>query len=141
MSLPNPYAQYRQTQAVTASQVKLIIMLHDGAIRSLQQAAAATEAHDLEKMALHYNKASDIIGHLGSSLRPDTGEIARNLGQIYLYCLQKILQANASEDSSIARELIGHLRPLRDAWDQVERMKAGVNPETSPEKLDLSFAA
>ncbi|MDR3707238.1 MAG: flagellar export chaperone FliS [Capsulimonadaceae bacterium] len=143
MSLPNPYAQYRQTQAVTASQMKLIIMLHDGAIRALQQAATATEARDLEKMASHYNKATEIISHLSSSVRPDTGEIAQNLGQIYIYCLQRILYANAMEDASIAREIIGHIRSIRDAWEQVERMKAASTPQdkSSTDKMDLSFAA
>jgi flagellar protein FliS len=144
MSLQNPYAQYRQTQAVTASQYKLIIMLHDGAIRALQQAILATEARDYERMAQHYNKASDIIGHLISSLKLDTGEIARNLGQIYVYCLQRIILANATEDASIARELINHLRAIRDAWEQVEKTKAGpVKQDASPsgERLDLSFAA
>lgn len=144
MSLQNPYAQYRQTQAVTASQLKLIIMLHDGAIRALQQAIPATRARDFEQMSRHYNKATEIIGHLSSSLKLETGEIAVNLGQIYVYCLQRIVEANASEDVEIVDEIIRHLRAIRDSWDQVEKLKsasAKKDAATGGERRDLSFAA
>ena len=144
MSLQNPYAKYRQTQAITASQFKLIIMLHDGAIRALQQAIPATEAKDYESMSKHFNKATAIVGHLMGSVKPDTGEIAQNLSSIYMYCLQRITEANATEDVSITLEIIGHIRSIRDAWVQVETNKAGdVNSGNAAngERLDLSFAA
>ena len=44
MSLPNPYAQYRQNSVETASPTRLVVMLYDGAIRFLSQALAAMQA-------------------------------------------------------------------------------------------------
>lgn len=140
MSLQNPYMQYRQTQMNTANQSKLIIMLHDRAIRALQQAIIATHSRSYEEMSKHYNKATEVISHLASSLMLDSGTIAENLSQIYLYCLRKIVEANADEDCSKADEVINHIRTIRDAWREAEQGKGAVNQVEDPLK-NLSAAA
>ncbi|HEY3333074.1 MAG TPA: flagellar export chaperone FliS [Capsulimonadaceae bacterium] len=144
MSLPNPYAQYRQTQAQTSGQLKLIIMLHDGAIRFLQQASAAIQVKDYSKMSENFNRANDILIHLCASLKPETGEIAVNLNNIYLYCQERTVVANATEDVKIVEEIIGHLRPIRDAWDQIEHSKGSESHASDAPRSarnDWSFAA
>jgi flagellar protein FliS len=139
MSLQNPYMQYRQTQANTASQFKLIIMLHDRVIRALQQAIIATRSKDFEEMSAHYNKATEVISHLASSLQMDTGEIAENLGRIYLYCLRAIVEANAKEDAKKAQEVIGHIRAIRNAWCESEAGKEALSGSSAP-ATELSAA-
>jgi flagellar protein FliS len=127
MSLQNPYMQYRQDQMNTANQSKLIIMLHDRAIRALQQAIIATHARSFEE-----------ISHLASSLNLDTGTIAENLSQIYIYCLRAIVEANAAEDCSKANEVISHIRSIRDAWYQAEFGKGTVAQEDPLQKLSAA---
>jgi flagellar protein FliS len=138
MSLQNPYMQYRQDQMNTANQSKLIIMLHDRAIRALQQAIIATHARSFEEMSKHYNKATEVISHLASSLNLDTGTIAENLSQIYIYCLRAIVEANAAEDCSKANEVISHIRSIRDAWYQAEFGKGTVAQEDPLQKLSAA---
>ncbi len=144
MSLPNPYTQYKQTQAQTSGQAKLIIMLHDGAIRFLQQGVAAIQAKDYEKMSESFNRVDAILIHLIGSLKIESGEIAVNLNDIYLYCQRQLMTANTNENIAIVHEVISHMRSIRDAWDQVERTKPAEVQATEaakPVRAEWSFAA
>jgi flagellar protein FliS len=144
MGLPNPYTQYKQTQAQTSGQGKLIIMLHDGAIRFLQQAIAGIQAKDYQKMSDNFNRVDAILIHLIGSLNIESGEIAVNLNDIYRYCQTQLLVANSTESVALVQEVIEHIRSIRDAWDQVERGKPGdAQSQETPKipRAEWSFAA
>jgi flagellar protein FliS len=121
MALNNPYAQYRQTQTSTASQIQLIVMLHDGAIRHLAKAAEALAKKDYSAKAEAFGKAFKIIEHLCGTLdKENGGDLAKNLEQIYAYMHERLMQANLRDDFGPIKEVINHLRGMRESWAGVD---------------------
>jgi flagellar protein FliS len=138
MSLLSPYSQYRQTQAETASQSKLLLMLHAGAVRFLRQAKASMAEQDYYNQGQNVNKALAIITHLNGSLCPDKGgEIATNLQSIYTYLSSRITLANLKDDPKPLDEAIEHLRTIGDALQEAQSAAAA----SSKQPQDACLAA
>ncbi|HEX5322251.1 MAG TPA: flagellar export chaperone FliS [Capsulimonadaceae bacterium] len=145
MSLNNPYAQYRQTQIETATQSRLIIMLHDGAIRFLQQAIVAIKDKDYYHQSLYINKALAVVDHLWATLNlKDGGEIASALHKLFPYLRERLVYGNMKDDAAAIQEVLDHIRPLRDAWAAAEEIKSSAEPKPAAvehERGELSMAA
>jgi|SRR5579883_1747041 len=145
MSLNNPYAQYRQTSIETATQTKLIIMLHDGAIRFLQQAIQAMKEKDFYHQSLYINKAIAIVDHLWSTLNmKEGGEVAAALSHLFPYMHDRLTYGNLKDDPEPLQETQVYLRTLRDAWAAAEEMKSSSETKPEPtqiERGELSMAA
>ena len=144
MSLNNPYAQYRQAQIETATQSRLIIMLHDGAIRFLQQAITAIKEKDYYHQSFYINRALAVIDHLWATLNlKEGGEIAGALHKLFPYLRERLVYGNMMDDAEAIQEVMNHIRPLRDAWVAVEEMKAESEPKepVERERGELSMAA
>jgi len=125
----NPLNAYRETQIKTANQGQLILMLYDGAIRSIDTAVDSL-VHRQHKYDLVNNsiiKAQDIVGELMASLDFERGgDIAKNLFSLYLFMNRQLLDANLRKDDKPLRDVRNMLSTLRDAWSQV----AGRSPSS-----------
>lgn len=122
MVLPNRtgYQAYQKNKYETASPHRLILMLYDGALASLHHAAKALENDDSNTAHSHILKAQDILSELLSSLNVEQGgEIAQNLRQLYLYAINRLVQANIRKDRSLLEEVEGYIRDLRSAWAEI----------------------
>ena len=123
--IANPYQQYHEANIESASQGKLLLMLYDGAIRFLVQAQVAMEQQrwaDAHKFNL---RAQDIITELIVSLNYDAGDIAKNLYQLYDYMNWRLVNSNIKRDVNGVKEIVGHLRTLREAWVEAVKNTAG----------------
>jgi flagellar protein FliS len=126
VSATDPVQAYRETQIKTANQIKLIVMLYDGAIRHLSLAL-----EDLPGGHQHYDQvnghvvaAQDIVSELMASLDFERGgEIARGLFSIYSYANRRLLDGNLSKDRAPLEEVKRLLGELRDAWDGISARK------------------
>jgi len=121
-----PVQAYRETQITTANQLKLIVMLYDGAIRhlnlALEDLAGGHERYD--RANGHIVAAQDIISELMASLDFERGgEIARGLFSIYLYANGRLLDGNVRKDRAPLEEVKRLLAELRDAWDGISSRK------------------
>lgn len=125
--IANPYQQYQEANLETASQGKLLLMLYDGAIRFLTQSAMAMEEQRWTDAHNFNLRGQDIVTELLVSLNMDAGEIADNLYQLYEYMNWRLVQANIKRDVRGVREVIGHLRELREAWVEAVKNTAGQN--------------
>lgn len=47
--------------------------------------------------------------------------VAEDFDRIYVYLLERLLQANVKKDAAILEEVNEHLRSLRDTWKEVMR--------------------
>jgi len=126
VSATDPVQAYRETQIKTANQLKLIVMLYDGAIRhlnlALEDLAAGHERYD--RANGHIVAAQDIISELMASLDFERGgEIARGLFSIYLYVNGRLLDGNVRKDRAPLEEVKRLLGELRDAWDGISARK------------------
>ena len=113
----NEYAdRYLNDKVTTASPAELIGMLYDAGVVAMQAGQAAVEGGNVADAHRHLVRAQDIVHELRCSLRPDAGEIARNLDSLYEFLGQRLVQANLRKDPRIVAECTGVFTPLRDAW-------------------------
>jgi len=115
----NPYEHYKRMQVETASQGRLIIMLYDGALKNLRSAQNSINGKDINGAHRMLMKTQDIIRELNVTLNMSAGEISHNLRNLYLYMLQRLVEANVAKDNSKIGEVIELLTTLKEAWDTV----------------------
>jgi flagellar protein FliS len=115
----NGYERYRQVQLETASPLELIIKLYDGAIRFVVMSEKALAKKDYAMANTWLLRAQDIIDELNYNLNMDTGEIAQNLRDLYIYFNKTLMEANVKKDGCDLKTIIEMLTSLRDAWTQI----------------------
>ena len=136
MSLPNPYAQYRQTSVETATPTRLVVLLYDGAIRFLSQALPAMRVQKYDQQSLLIGKAQAIIAHLRETLDFKAGgSVAQHLNGLYLSMLDALTDANIHDKPERVEEVIKALRELREAWAEVDRQSQLGKAATQRERI------
>lgn len=118
MAVMNQYAQYQNSKILTASPAELTLMLYEGAIKFCNIAILAIEKKDVEKAHNNIMKAQRIIEEFRSTLDHKYA-VAEDFDRVYVYLLQRLLQANIKKDVEILEEVNTHLRSMRDTWKQV----------------------
>jgi flagellar protein FliS len=121
MPTPNPWKSYRQITTLTAPPGQIVLMLYEGALRSLERALPGFTYTDPAEanMTIHNNlqHAQEIIRELNRSLNMDQGgEFASTMHRLYQYFIQRIRESNLRKEPTGVKEVIRHLTILRDAW-------------------------
>ena len=134
LAYTNAYSAYRETSIKTASQGQLIVMLYDGAVKHLDQAALLIEEKKagpkcdpgiIEQIGKSVIRAQEIITELTVSLDFDAGgSIANNLFSLYTFFNQELLEANVSFDGERIKAVCDMLRSLRDSWQIIAQKEA-----------------
>ena len=108
------------SQLTAASPHKIVQMLMAGAIERLIQGKAAMQAGNIPVKGERLGKALDIIISLRSCLSMDDGgDIAKNLDQLYEFMITQISAANHKNDPQPIDDVIGIIREIKSAWDQI----------------------
>ena len=121
MALPNAYAQYNNSKVLTASPAELTLMLYDGAIKFCNIAIIGIEQKDINKAHTNIRKVERIIDEFRSTLDRRFA-VAEDFDRVYVYLLQRLLEANIKKDKEILEEVNTHLRSMRDNWKEVMRL-------------------
>jgi len=121
MQTANPWKSYRQITTMTAPPGQIILMLYDGALRSLDRSLPGFSHADPAEanMTIHNNlqRAQEIIHELNCALNMDQGgEFASTLRRLYDYFDRRLRESNLRKEQTGVREVIRHLTVLRDAW-------------------------
>jgi len=124
----NPYDHYKRTQIGTASQGRLILMLYEGALKNLRCAQNSINHKDINGAHCMLMKTQDIIRELNNTLNMNVGEISQNLRNLYLYMLQRLIEANVAKDNKKVEEVIELLTTLKEAWDTIILKNKSVAP-------------
>jgi flagellar protein FliS len=116
----NGHERYLETAVETASPARLIVMLYDGAIRFINEAAYAMQQRDYETQNAKLQRAQKILAELISSLDFDKGgEIAENLFRLYTYMYNQLVEANINDDTARLEHVVGLLCEIREAWETI----------------------
>lgn len=118
----NPVSAYKETAVRTASGGKIVVMLHDEAIKQLDSAIALLEVDtkELDRVSNAILKAQDIITELMVSLDFDKGgEIAPKLFGLYRFFNDQLMEANIQKEASPLQSVRNFLEELRDSWVQI----------------------
>ena len=116
----NGHDRYLETAVETAGPTRLIVMLYDGAIRFINEAAHAMQQRDYETQNAKLQRAQKILAELISSLDFDKGgEIAENLFRLYTYMYNQLVEANINDNLDRLQHVVQLLSELREAWDAI----------------------
>jgi len=121
MALPNAYQQvnqYSNSKIMTASKPELTLMLYEGAIKFCNIAIIGIQQNDINKAHTNIIKVQRIIEEFRSTLDRKY-PVAEDFDRVYVYLLQRLLQANLKKDPEILEEINTHLRTMRDTWKEV----------------------
>lgn len=116
----NPYAQYQRSKILTASPAELTLMLYEGAIKFGNIAIDAIEAKEVERAHEHIVKVQRIIQEFRSTLNMKY-PVAQDFENVYSYLASRLVEANVKKDAEIMREVVEHLRTMRETWIEVMR--------------------
>jgi len=109
-----------QSGAEFASPHRLIQMLLDGALEKMIIARSHIERKEIQAKGEHISWAIRIIGGLQASLDKEKGgEIAETLGSLYIYVVEKLSEANATNDISKLNEAIAIIKNIKEGWDGI----------------------
>lgn len=128
--MKNPYQKYKETSVQSASREKLLLLLYEGAIRFMKQAAIAIDNKDIAGRGLNVGRAFDIIIELNNTLNHEAGgEIAKNLEQLYMFVTDQLTKSNVSGDKKPLEDAIRVMETLYEGWigaiEKVKRDEAG----------------
>jgi flagellar protein FliS len=113
----NPRQQYREIHLVSSSPGETVLMLYDGAIRFVKEAAGKIAESNIPAKLQLLEKAEKIIEYLTSCVnRENGGEIARNLQSLYGYMLVRLTEANLYNDVAKLEEIVRLLGTVREGW-------------------------
>lgn len=133
---------YLETEVLTASPSKLIIMLYDGALNFLKRLEGLDYLKNLETKSYNINKAYAIISELQSTLNMEYNEISEPLFAMYNYMQRRLMDANMNNDPSVISEVKTLLGELKDSWVQIASSQKTIisnnNEQVTQNQLDSS---
>ena len=115
-----------ETSMHTIDQHQLVSLLYDGVLGAITSARGALVRGDVPLKCSSISKAIRIIEEgLGTALdRDNGGELAENLGALYDYCLQRLIQANIRNDDAILEEVARLIEPIAHGWNEIKKPAA-----------------
>ena len=114
-----------RSEVARARPTRVVVMLYDEAITGLAAAIRAIGDNEIEERCDRINVVTEIVATLHLSLDLEKGEeIAEQLGGIYRFILGQLIRINIKSDAERAAQIIDVLKPLRDAWQEVDQRVA-----------------
>ena len=111
---------YQEVAITTQNRGRLIVLLHDGAIKFLKLAIKGLDTGDMETKGIYINKALAIIDELNTVLDMEAGgEVAVNLRQLYIFMTRHLNAANMKKDPQKIDEVIKLLEELNQGWKAI----------------------
>ncbi len=110
-----------RSEVARARPTRVVVMLYDEAMTGLAAAIRAIGDSNIEERCNRINVVTEIVATLHLSLDlEEGGEIAEQLGSIYRFILAQLIRVNIHSDAELAAQIIDVLKPLRDAWMEVD---------------------
>lgn len=100
----------------------LVSMLFEGVLDNLCKAAHGFENGDVAIRGDAITKAQNILFGLRSTLdHKQGGEIARLLDSLYDYCIRRLTQAHAQNESEAVQEAKVLIGQISEAWSEMPK--------------------
>ena len=130
MSYGRPQVSYKTTNVQTASQLDLVIMCYENAVRMLEETKIAYREGRYQDKAKKLEGALAIIDELKCALDFDRGgQIARNLDAIYAYFTRTLLKADVEKDFDAFDRVIEMMNSLKETWEELNATPQKVQAE------------
>ncbi|MDX8414098.1 MAG: flagellar export chaperone FliS [Mariprofundales bacterium] len=137
------YKAYRGQQVQTSSPLELVLLAYEVLVSALHRAREAQKQQDFEAESRHAQHALEAIAELMNGLDYELGgEIAANLGSLYVYATQQILAAQGGNDEQSYTNLIGVINVLRSGWMELRDQQRPTHHQNElPQQQRVALAA
>lgn len=110
-----------ETSVGQASPHDLVVMLFDALLVAVGSAQAALRSGDIKTKCGNIVIAVRILeeGLKGGLNLEQGGDIAKNLSNLYDYCVVRLTQANARNDMAALEEVMRLVEPIASGWKQM----------------------
>jgi flagellar secretion chaperone FliS len=117
---PSRAIAYKEQSILTATPGQLVVMLYDGCLRFLSQAAYAMRDGQHLEADKRLARAEAIIDELLTTLDLEQGGvIASRLQGIYVFCVRHLMEARLERDAAKIEKVGELLSELRDSWVEI----------------------
>ena len=115
-----------ETSMHTIDQHQLVSLLYEGVLNAVATARGAMARGDVLGKVNGISKAVRILEEgLSTALdKEDGGELAQNLGDLYDYCLHRLILANARNDDAMMLEVMRQIEPVAQGWNEIKKIDA-----------------
>jgi flagellar secretion chaperone FliS len=113
---------YQQQSLAGKNGVELVVALYDGMVRFLYRAIQAIEANDVSERRIAIKRTLDILMHLQSRLRMETGgSSAKALAEFYAAIFALCIDGSRLASTARLKEAISCIRDVREAWHTISQ--------------------
>ena len=113
---------YDRLNGETESKIGLVVRAYDKVVELLNEAGEKVKLMDYEKKSKLLSRAVEIITELMAALDFNQGkQIAVGLNNIYIYSLNRLLEADKQNNVDILKEISTIFEGLNEAWREVKR--------------------
>lgn len=138
--MPVKVKEYHRVDTLGKSPLDLVIMVYDGAIKSLNQAKEYYHYKETQKGYEELEKTRKFMTHLYTTLDLEKGgEIAEQLRKLYVFVLTQVDVIEATKDLKKIDDNIKILNNLRSGW--VSLKKKGVEAGKTGSKKEEDVLA
>lgn len=131
------YEKYKKTSVETISPGRLLVMLFDGAINSVQKAMEDIDQQRVAEAHKHMVRAQNIILELRNTLNMDYS-VSAPLWELYDYIYRELVEANIHKDRLVLEKILPFLTELRQTWQEAARL-AGPGSAAREQNLFLNI--
>lgn len=108
---------YLEQRIMNAKPEELTLMLYEGIMRFISQAKLSNDQNAIEKSNNANMRAQAIIEELRSTLDMNY-EVSENLESLYVFMIERLVDANVTKDNAVLDEVLDLATELRDTWKQ-----------------------
>lgn len=112
--------RYQAAQSTNrANQGRLVVLMYEGAIRALREAAASFAGRRNDEARERLARAERIVRELAGALDLTGGDaLALALDEVYADCTRRLAAASVARDAGAVSEVAAILDQLAGAWRQ-----------------------
>jgi len=129
--------RYLEQMVESASPEGLLVLLVDGAVNFIRRAEISLEREKFDEAHNSFVKAQNIYLELTITLDLDAGEFAENLGNIYQFLYNLLIEANLDKDLEKTRLALKLAEQVRDLWKETVETAKGDGPDAAGTKAKL----
>lgn len=113
---------YLHQMVMTASDVKLVVLLYDHGLNQMEVAMKAVGEGEVARASEAFSKAFATVSELRTSLnKEEGGQIAVDLDRLYDFVQDRLISANRERKVEPIEEALGVMRTLKEGWDGLLR--------------------
>lgn len=110
---------YQRTAVESADPNKLIVMLFEGAVRFLRQAAEAMAQRQYEQQCHFITRTQSILTELTCALDDDADEeLSGSLRLLHAWLHTQLTEASVEDDTEKLSQVLQIVEDLRDTWTE-----------------------